>query len=89
MCSWSAIIWMIVFTLVIHGTKSEDDRAPVTHYDEDDHALKPKADSITYVTPDIDPLIYPANNFDSDDAFEKKLIKSNAKQYEVKSAIDR
>ena len=80
---------MIVFTVVIYSTKSKDDGAPVKQYDEDDPILKPKVNPITYVTPDIDPLIYSANNFDSDDAFEKKLIKTNEKTNDVKSTVGR
>ena len=89
MCSWSAILLMIVFTVVIHITKSEDDGVSIKYDEEHDPTLKNKVRSVTNVTPDIDPLMYSANNFDYEDAFEKKLIKSNAKQNDVKSAINR
>ena len=81
---------MILFTVVIHGRKSEYDEAHLKNNNvEDDVLLKSDVDAINYVTPDINSIVYFADNFDSDEAYEKKLIKSSAKRSSVKAANDR
>jgi len=90
MYSWRAIVLAILFTVTIHGTKSEDDEAHVENADEDDDILKPgEVDPVPYVSPDIDPSVYLGEHFDSEEVFEKKWIKSSAKKDGVEAAIDR
>ena len=89
MNSWRAIVLMALFAVMIHGTKSEDDEAHVENDDEEDPILKPEVDPVPYVSPDIDPSVYFADHFDSDEAYEKRWIKSSAKKDGVEAAIDR
>ena len=81
---------MILFTLTIQGTKSEDDEAHVENADEDNDVILPhEVDPVPYVSPDIDSSVYLGEHFDSEATFEKKWIKSSAKKDGVEAAIDR
>ena len=79
---------MLLLTVAIHSSKGEDDEALVENDDEESTA-KVEIDPVPYVTPDIDPSVYFAEHFDSEEAFEKKWIKSSAKKDGVESSIDR
>ena len=79
---------MLLLTVAIHSSKGEDDEALVENDDEESPA-KIEIDPVPYVTPDIDPSVYFAEHFDSEEAFEKKWIKSSAKKDGVESSIDR
>ena len=79
---------MLLLTVAIHSSKGEDDEALVENADEESPA-KVEIDPVPYVTPDIDPSVYFAEHFDSEEAFEKKWIKSSAKKDGVESSIDR
>ena len=85
-------VLVTLFTvLMLQGIKSEDDEAHVEYADVDDSEQKPEPEIelVPYVTPDIDPAVFLAEHFDSEDTFETKWIKSSAKKDGVDSAIDR
>ena len=79
---------ILLLTIAIHSSKGEDDEALVENTDEE-HTAKVEVDTVPYVTPDIDPSVYFAEHFDSEEAFEQKWIKSSAKKEGVESSIDR
>ena len=76
-----SFVLVTLFTvLMLHGIKSDDDEAHVENADEDDSEQKPEIETVPYVTPDIDPTVFFAEHFDSDNTFEAKWIKSSAKK---------
>ena len=80
---------MLLLTLAIQNILAEDDDVLVENDEIEEVESKPEVDTVPYVTPDIDPSVYFAEHFDSEESFENKWIKSSAKKDGVESAIDR
>jgi len=96
MRSWRTISVALFLVVAIYGTKGDDDEALVENTDDvitstEIEVEVPEADPVTYITPNIDPSVYFAEHFDSDETFEKKWVKSSVKQLKdgLESTIDR
>ena len=79
----------MLLTLAIQNILADDDDVLVENDEIEEVESKPEVDTVPYVTPDIDPSVYFAEHFDSEESFENKWIKSSAKKDGVESAIDR
>ena len=89
MALWRNLAVLLLLTLAIQNILAEDDDVLVENDEIEEVESKPEVDTVPYVTPDIDPSVYFAEHFDSDESFENKWIKSSAKKDGVESAIDR
>ena len=89
MALWRKLAVVLLITLAIQNIVAEDDDVLVENDEIEEVESKPEVDTVPYVTPDIDPSVYFAEHFDSDESFENKWIKSSAKKDGVESAIDR
>ena len=89
MALWKNLAVLLLVTLSIQNILAEDDDVLVENDEIEEVESKPEVDTVPYVTPDIDPSVYFAEHFDSDESFENKWIKSSAKKDGVESAIDR
>ena len=89
MALWKTLAVLLLVTLSIQNILAEDDDVLVENDEIEEVESKPELDTVPYVTPDIDPSVYFAEHFDSDESFENKWIKSSAKKDGVESAIDR
>ena len=89
MALWRKLAIVLLFTLAIQNRVAEDDDVLVENDEIEEVESKPEVDTVPYVTPDIDPSVYFAEHFDSEESFENKWIKSSAKKDGVESAIDR
>ena len=89
MALWRKLAVELLLTLAIQNIVAEDDDVLVENDEIEEVESKPEVDTVPYVTPDIDPSVYFAEHFDSDESFENKWIKSSAKKDGVESAIDR
>ena len=89
MALWRNLAVLLLVTLAIQSILAEDDDVLVENDEIEEVESKPEVDTVPYVTPDIDPSVYFAEHFDSEESFENKWIKSSAKKDGVESAIDR
>ena len=89
MALWRNLAVLLLLTLAIQNILAEDDDVLVENDEIEEVESKPEVDTVPYVTPDIDPSVYFAEHFDSEESFENKWIKSSAKKDGVESAIDR
>ena len=89
MALWKNLAVLLLVTLAIQNILAEDDDVLVENDEIEEIESKPEVDTVPYVTPDIDPSVYFAEHFDSEESFENKWIKSSAKKDGVESAIDR
>ena len=89
MALWRNLAVLLLLTLAIQSILAEDDDVLVENDEIEEVESKPEVDTVPYVTPDIDPSVYFAEHFDSEESFENKWIKSSAKKDGVESAIDR
>ena len=90
MALWRNLSVLLLLTFAIQSILAEDDDEVLVENDEiEEVESKPEVDTVPYVTPDIDPSVYFAEHFDSEESFENKWIKSSAKKDGVESAIDR
>ena len=89
MALWKNLAVLLLVTLAIQNILAEDDDVLVENDEIEEVESKPEVDTVPYVTPDIDPSVYFAEHFDSEESFENKWIKSSAKKDGVESAIDR
>ena len=89
MALWRNVAVLLLLTLAIQNILAEDDDVLVENDEIEEVESKPEVDTVPYVTPDIDPSVYFAEHFDSEESFENKWIKSSAKKDGVESAIDR
>ena len=89
MALWRNLAVLLLLTLAIQNILAEDDDVLVENDEIEEVETKPEVDTVPYVTPDIDPSVYFAEHFDSEESFENKWIKSSAKKDGVESAIDR
>ena len=89
MALWRNLAVLLLLTLAIQNILAEDDDVLVENDEIEEIESKPEVDTVPYVTPDIDPSVYFAEHFDSEESFENKWIKSSAKKDGVESAIDR
>ena len=89
MALWRNLAVLLLLTLAIQNILAEDDDVLVENDEIEEVEPKPEVDTVPYVTPDIDPSVYFAEHFDSEESFENKWIKSSAKKDGVESAIDR
>ena len=89
MALWKNLAVLLLLTLAIQNILAEDDDVLVENDEIEEVESKPEVDTVPYVTPDIDPSVYFAEHFDSEESFENKWIKSSAKKDGVESAIDR
>ena len=89
MALWRNLAVLLLVTLAIQNILAEDDDVLVENDEIEEVESKPEVDTVPYVTPDIDPSVYFAEHFDSEESFENKWIKSSAKKDGVESAIDR
>ena len=89
MALWRNLAALLLLTLAIQNVLAEDDDVLVENDEIEEVESKPEVDTVPYVTPDIDPSVYFAEHFDSEESFENKWIKSSAKKDGVESAIDR
>ena len=89
MALWRNLAVLLLLTLAIPNILAEDDDVLVENDEIEEVESKPEVDTVPYVTPDIDPSVYFAEHFDSEESFENKWIKSSAKKDGVESAIDR
>ena len=89
MALWRNLAALLLLTLAIQNVLAEDDDVLVENDEIEEVETIPEVDTVPYVTPDIDPSVYFAEHFDSEESFEKKWIKSSAKKDGVESAIDR
>ena len=89
MALWRNLAVLLLLTLAIQNILAEDDEVLVENDEIEEVESKPEVDTVPYVTPDIDPSVYFAEHFDSEESFENKWIKSSAKKDGVESAIDR
>ena len=89
MALWRKLAVVLLLTLAIQNIVAEDDDVLVENDEIEEVESKPEVDTVPYVTPDIDPSVYFAEHFDSEESFENKWIKSSAKKDGVESAIDR
>ena len=89
MALWRNVAVLLLLTLAIQNILAEDDDVLVENDEIKEVESQPELDTVPYVTPNIDPSVYFAEHFDSEESFEKKWIKSSAKKDGVESAIDR
>ena len=89
MALWKNLAVLLLVTLAIQNILAEDDDVLVENDEIVEVESIPEVDTVPYVTPDIDPSVYFAEHFDSEESFETKWIKSSAKKDGVESAIDR
>ena len=89
MALWRNLAVLLLLTLAIQNILAEDDDVLVENDEIEEVESKPEVDTVPYVTPDIDPSVYFAEHFDSEESFENKWIISSAKKDGVESAIDR
>ena len=89
MALWKNLAVLLLLTLAIQNILAEDDDVLVENDEIEEVESKPEVDTVPYVTPDIDPSVYFAEHFDSEESFENKWIISSAKKDGVESAIDR
>ena len=89
MALWRNLAVLLLVTLATQSILAEDEDVLVENDEIEEVESKPEVDTVPYVTPDIDPSVYFAEHFDSEESFENKWIKSSAKKDGVESAIDR
>ena len=89
MALWRNVAVLLLLTLAIQNILAEDDDVLVENDEIKEVESQPELDTVPYVTPNIDPSVYFAEHFDSEESFETKWIKSSAKKDGVESAIDR
>ena len=70
MALWRKLAVVLLLTLAIQNIVAEDDDVLVENDEIEEVESKPELDTVPYVTPDIDPSVYFAEHFDSDELID-------------------